>query len=149
MSTIFDSFQAIIETEVFRKVCDILQNIKIRNHWGNAIQSLLRVASQQFEANEYSSADKIFKLICELALTTPLMREMIMFAVYNAIVFQQKPFDRRTIIDDNDPSGNVIDIVKLNHDAIVKWIKEFTYIIDKKRIPNLIKELEKIGFERS
>ena len=144
----FQYFRALTNPSLFNSLCDRLESVKVRNHFSNAIGILIRELHEQFEKDEFTTTDKILKLNCELAATTPLMRQMIIFSVYNAIKMHQDQTTIDDVFEEIDPE-KVIDVNELNNEAMFKWILEFANIIDTKRIPKLIKELEKIGFERS
>lgn len=145
--SLFQNFRTLTNPSVFNSLCDSLESIKVRNHFSDAIQNLLKEASEQFGKDGYSSADKIFKLICELGCTTPAMRHILVFAAYNGI-WQYLKEDVVVDLLHGDPQ-NEIDMIMLNDEAISNWIKEFCKIISKEKLPELIKQIEKIGFERS
>lgn len=145
---LFKSFRALTNVNLFNIVCDALYKFKVRNHFSNAIENLLKQSSKQFEEAQYSSTDKIFKLICELGCTTPLMRDILVFAAYNGICRHITTEDNAGMIGP-EPESEVIDMVALNDKAMIHWIKEFCEILSPELLPQLIKEIEKIGFERS
>lgn len=145
---IFQHFRALTNPAVFNSLCDYLEKVKVKNHHSNAIGVLIKETQEQFKADNYVSGDKILKLICEIASTTPLMRQMIIFSVYNAIKMHQDQTTMDDVFEEVYPE-KVIDVNKLNNEAMFKWILEFSNIINPKKIPDLITELEKIGFERS
>ena len=146
---LFDEFRALINPNLFNIAVDTLESIEVRNWLTNAIQHLFHEANEGFEKHEHTNAGVVLKLMCELASTSTLMRNCLVFAAYLGTMVHRDPSTQTAFMQEDYWGKTREQLIETIDDNAIHWIIEFARTIDPKRIPDLITELEKIGFERS
>lgn len=121
----FSEFRALMNINLFNILIDTLESEYYINNLTTPIKVLINQINEDIDKKGYTDHAKLFKLICELGLATDMLRDMIAFAAYQGVLYEK------------------------DTDRAIHWIIEFARIIDPKKIPNLAREIEKIGFERS
>jgi hypothetical protein len=144
---LFNEFWALTNPNLFNIALNALETLKVRDWYNTTIQELVSdIYHCVDDDKENANAGTFLKLFCEIAAYTGtsefcrVYRNMMIFAAYQGCFIDK---DQSVSFFDNPVTPEVID------KDIKRWILEFARIINPKQIPNLITELEKIGFERS